>query len=68
MLGVVSLDARIILETLVVLDELGRDAIGQVGRHMARRARGLIRGLAELELAIQPVNIGWAKTAGPQIV
>ena len=34
MLGVVSLDARIILETLVVLDELGRDAIGQVGRHM----------------------------------
>ena len=34
MLGVVSLDVRIILNTLIVLDELGRDAIGQVGRHM----------------------------------
>lgn len=36
MLGVVSLDARIILNTLIVLDELGRDAIGQVGRHMIK--------------------------------
>ena len=34
MLGVVSLDVRITLNTLIVLYELGRDAIGQVGRHM----------------------------------
>ena len=38
MLGVVCLDARVILNTLVVLDELGRDAIGQVGRHMIKNS------------------------------
>jgi hypothetical protein len=32
--GVVRLDARIVPNALVVLDQLGRDAIGQVGRHM----------------------------------
>ena len=36
MLGVVCLDARIILNTPKVLDELARDAIGQVGRHMIK--------------------------------
>ena len=34
MLGVVGLDASVVLNPLVVLDQLGRDAIGQVSRHM----------------------------------
>ena len=36
MLGVVRLDARVVLNPLIVLDQLGRDAIGQVGRHMIK--------------------------------
>ena len=34
MLGIVCLDARVVLNPLIVLDQLGRDAIGQVGRHV----------------------------------
>ena len=34
MLGVVCLDPRIIPNPLIVLDQLGRDIVGQVGRHM----------------------------------
>jgi hypothetical protein len=34
MLGVVGLDARVVLNPLTVLDQLGCDAIGQVSRHM----------------------------------
>jgi hypothetical protein len=34
MLGIVGLDARIVLNPLIVLHELGRHAIGQIGRHM----------------------------------
>jgi len=34
MLGVVCPNARVVLNPLVVLDQPGRDAIGQVGRHM----------------------------------
>ena len=33
MLGVVGLNARVVLNPLVVLDQLGGDTIGQVGRH-----------------------------------
>jgi hypothetical protein len=36
MLGVVCLDARVVLNALIVLDQLGRDAIGQLGRHMIK--------------------------------
>ena len=32
MLGVVGLDTWLVLNPLIVLDHLGRDAIGQVGR------------------------------------
>jgi hypothetical protein len=34
MLGIVSLNARVVLNPLIVLDQLGCDAIGQVGRQM----------------------------------
>src|SRR5271157_5368966 len=34
MLGIVCLDARVVLNPLIMLDQLGRDAIGQVGRYM----------------------------------
>jgi hypothetical protein len=33
-LGVVGLDAGVVLHPLIALDQLGRDAIGQVGRNM----------------------------------
>jgi hypothetical protein len=38
MLGIVRLDARVVLHPLIVLDQFGRDAIGQVGRHMIERS------------------------------
>jgi hypothetical protein len=34
MLGIVCLDARVVLNAFIVLDQLGRDAIGQVSRQM----------------------------------
>jgi hypothetical protein len=34
MLRIVGLDARVVLNPLIVLNELGCDAIGQVGRDM----------------------------------
>jgi len=33
-LCIVCLDAWVVLNQLIVLDQLGSDAIGQVGRHM----------------------------------
>ena len=38
MLCIVRLDARVVLDPLIMLDQLGRDAIGQVGRHMIEHA------------------------------
>ena len=34
--GVVCPNARVVLNALIVLDQLGRDAIGQVGRHIIK--------------------------------
>jgi hypothetical protein len=34
MFGIVGLDTGVVLHSLIVLDQLWRDAIGQVGRHM----------------------------------
>jgi hypothetical protein len=39
MLGVVSLDARVVLNALIVLDHLGRDVIGQVSRYVIEDSR-----------------------------
>jgi hypothetical protein len=39
MLGTVSPDARLVLNSLVMLNETGRDAIGQVARHMIEHSR-----------------------------
>jgi hypothetical protein len=36
---IVCLDARIVLNALIVLDQLGGDAIGQVGRDMIKDTR-----------------------------
>src|SRR5262249_39659055 len=37
-LGVVGLHSRLVLDPLIVLDELGSDAIRQIGRHMIEHA------------------------------
>jgi hypothetical protein len=36
MLGVVCPNARVVLSPLIVLDQPGRDAIGQVGRYVIK--------------------------------
>ena len=38
-LGIVGLDARIAFNPFVVLEEHGRDPIGQVGGHVIERSR-----------------------------
>ena len=39
MLRIVGFDARVVPNPLIVFDELGCDAIGQVGRHMIEGSR-----------------------------
>jgi hypothetical protein len=38
MFCIVCLDARVVLNAVIVLDQLGRGAIGQVGRHMIKNS------------------------------
>jgi hypothetical protein len=38
MLCIVCLDTRVVLNPLIVLDQLGSDAIGQVNRNMIKDA------------------------------